>query len=991
MISIRFFIVMMAGILPQLAFTPRAVAQPVSDLPRSEYYLARELLGAGAQLNALEGFQAAYNRARKVGQVRWVDSIPPLVMMGECYYLQGNIPAALEQYDAALMLALANPDWIDRLDLVVEEIPTIEMGSGMNWFRQSTPQSMLAVPEAIQLAVDPLAAQVGPQGGVVAPVSLITRLDAAEVFHTLAIALARRYELLGILAEYSPLTAPIDGLFAQQPQHSAAWVESSWRILRGLAQLPRAGIRPDAVANLRGGVLVAGRHHHYLSAIALTNLARVAAENGNFPAAIQDLQQANLLASQFEQHGVLAEATWELAQCATAARRKDLIDPLLSFANWSSKRSTISFAATLVSLAKLAAHTNELGKAEKYANQAQAVLRQREVLLPRYEAHLAFTNALIAYSTARPGIGRTALLEAIAGIQGSAQTGAVVPEVFQTQMALDLLASGDLTRQAAEAALKQLMAEPSPIAWQLQPLQTLARITTASMPALERLLELAASRQADNGEIFQLMDQLQRRRLYEALPLGGRLFSWRNALMSDPAELSPANRQFVAEASRANPRIAVSLTEMKAAAGQLQQFPMPLDDRKLSANAKKQFVQLTKAAGQFENYAAALSVMHIPMQRFIPGSNSLAGVQSELADDDLLISFAATASQLFGIAIKKDQAHVWQVKFGSDIPDTLKLLTNQIGLRRLQGKPLPLSVVSAAAPWRETALGLSKRILSDTARDWMRAADRLVIAPHSMLWYVPFELLPSEDAAGSLPLVAQHPITYIPVASSIGLAAATRKPMRQTVGVIANFFSLDRTANAAAAAEVASAIPGTATIELAQKITFPSDLWLRLRADQVWLANLAPSQGWDTVLVPLGATRQSTLGSWLEAPHRGPEQLLAPGVQTAMQTDALGNGNDVFLPVCGALLSGTKTAVISRWSVGGLSTANLLKRYLEESQTETSSQALRRATVALWAEQFLISDEPSLSPAGNEADMFCPGTHPVMWSGYMAVGDYATP
>ncbi len=61
-----------------------AHAQAVSSLPRAEYYLAKELFGAGRMQDAADGFRAALAGARRVGETRWVDSVPPNVMLGEC-------------------------------------------------------------------------------------------------------------------------------------------------------------------------------------------------------------------------------------------------------------------------------------------------------------------------------------------------------------------------------------------------------------------------------------------------------------------------------------------------------------------------------------------------------------------------------------------------------------------------------------------------------------------------------------------------------------------------------------------------------------------------------------------------------------------------------------------------------------------------------------------------------------------------------------------
>ncbi|HBE68218.1 MAG TPA: hypothetical protein DDW52_08730, partial [Planctomycetaceae bacterium] len=351
----------------------KALGQAFSELPRPQYYAARELHSAGAQLTALEGFGVAYGLARRVGNVRWVDSIPPLVMSGECLYQQGQISEALSQYDAALALLVQNPAWIDQLDLVVDEVEDFELNKGLNWFNKRVPGRILRVPEAIQLAADPLAAQATPGGAVVAPVSLVTRLDAAEVFYTIAIALSRRAELLGPLTPHNPLTAPLIEVFDSRRGHPIPWVAQSWTLLSGLARL---GADPNSAAGvnaLRESVQVGGSYH-YLSSVALEALAGRDAKQGKYQQAIENLQTAHLLAAQFQQHVTLNSTTKLLYQCGAAGGQAALADALEAFATWSRKSSPMARATAMAGAARILAGTPAQERARKAAAAASSAL-----------------------------------------------------------------------------------------------------------------------------------------------------------------------------------------------------------------------------------------------------------------------------------------------------------------------------------------------------------------------------------------------------------------------------------------------------------------------------------------------------------------------------------------------------------------------------------------------------------------------------------------
>ncbi|QDV27686.1 CHAT domain-containing protein [Aureliella helgolandensis] len=966
-----------------------ALAQAVSELPRAEYYLSRELLGAGRTLDAAEGFDTARSRARRIGELRWIDSVPPLVMRGECFYQQGNLGAALELYESALQLAIENPDWLDQLEIPGEQLPAIEFAKGVNWLPRSTPSGVVGVPAAIQLAVDLNQAQVGPQGGIVAPVSLVTRLDATEVFQTLGLALVRRREILGPHIRQAPLTIALDQYFSQNPRQTAAWVVASWSTLRGLNHLGSLAPR-DAAKEIRQGARIAQKFDYFLTPLALLVLADLEAQQGSYQLAIQLLGDASLLAAQFEQHPILAEIAQVLGSCGAASSRVDLVEPLQNMSSWLAKRSTIAFVAASVGAAELAVLAGDLTRAEKLANQASTPLRQRGIVLPRLQARLAHVKAQLAFATNRQPLGKQSLNEALQIMQGSAELGAFVPTIFQTQLTLDRLAAGTLSAQSAESLLGDAIAEPSALAWQNAPLETLATVTTARIPAYLRHLELARARGADAAELLELMDRVQRERLYEALPLGGRLFSWRKAIVADPQTLSAADRQAVDRVAQANPELPLNLQRMEAAVQQLRQEPIPLDERKLSASAKKPFASVTDLAGKLESEMLLRSVGRIPLERSVPQSASLPLLQSQLADGELLLGFLCAKQQALGVAVTNATCEVWTITNVGAVDAELKSLATEIGLVRTQGAPvLPSAVQRPDAAWRSTALELCAAIFPDTIRDQVAAAKRIIIAPSERLWYVPFELLPDGNTPHAAPWIANHPIVYIPTLGSLAMANAGRPAIQDTLGIVGGFFALDRETNAALARQLIAVVPDSQLVSLSQKILVPSADWLRLRIDQLWVAAEVPAAGWETQGLALGPTRPSSMGGWLELPFLSPLRVLMPGMATSLRSGVLQQGDDLFLPACALMYSGTQSAVLSRWATGGKSSQYLMQRYLQELATEASSTALRRSLLAHWAEQYLIADEPALQPAGDEDAQLIHGTHPLLWSGYMAVGDTA--
>lgn len=967
------------------------MGQAVSELPRAEYYVAKELFGAGRIAEAAEGFTAAGQRARRIGEQRWIDSIPPLVMLGECYYQQGNLTLAMEQYDAALLLMLNYPKWIDRVDAGSEQLPFHEAAAkGINWFPMSVAARTVAIPEAIEIAIDPLQAQVGPQGGIIAPVSLVTRLDSTEVFRTLAVAMSRRKEILGPLARHSPLSEPLALAFMHEPLPQAAWVVASWKLLRGLSKLSTA-TEAEAPGLIRGSILLGGQYHYFMSPLALTAIAEIEAKQGNYAAAISALQDASLLAAELEQHSELADSLRLLAACGAASQRIELLGPLQNVATWSSKRSNLSRLAALIGAAEIAVYDGNVPLADKLSKQAALIFRAREITLPRDRAALAYTNALMGFAQNRATLGYSNLEAALKLMHGNAQTGAVVERIFQAQMTLDLLAGGQLTPDDCDAILAKILAEPSRGDWELDSLETLAAITTASLPAYERLLELAVDR-GDQTAIVSRLDRLQRQRFYESLPLGGRLLSVRHAIATDPTKLPKASADAANIAFQTFPELKNEQQLMQSIVKQLHDGPLPLDERQLPAAEKRLFGELEELAVAIENQIALFSLRRTSLDRYLPGKADIAAIQAQLKTDDLVLALATTGQSIVGVAVNQQQVKYWQVAEVNEVEIQLNELLVNIGLVKQATPLLPSAVLSSDSAWKTSAQSLLTKLFPSEVQDLVADSKRVVIAPNGRLWYLPFELLPIAAQADANRWIEDRAVTYVPTLGGVHAAFNEIPTIKNSVGILGNPFATNKDENRAIAERLLAEVSNSTGLFLDEKLAVPSPVWLGICSDQLWFAaQLVPAANtWETILMQFGRGKQATLGSWLSSPKASPAAVVLPGLTTAAPSGTLGSGNELFLPACGMLLSGTRSAMLSRWPVGGKSTAAILERYLEDSQSESASTALRRAVLSLWTEDFLIADEPSLLPAGKEAAALCSGQHPLLWSGYMSVGDTLT-
>jgi hypothetical protein len=129
----------------------------------------------------------------------------------------------------------------------------------------------------------------------------------------------------------------------------------------------------------------------------------------------------------------------------------------------------------------------------------------------------------------------------------------------------------------------------------------------------------------------------------------------------------------------------------------------------------------------------------------------------------------------------------------------------------------------------------------------------------------------------------------------------------------------------------------------------------------------------------------STLADWSQLPLAGLDQVLLPGFHSPAEFGLKrgGTGDEMFLSICGLMACGCRTVMISRWRVGGQSTSDLMREFIQELPHRSAASAWRRS-VQLASERWL---DPSLEgrirstkPGENlKAD------HPFFWSGYLLV------
>ncbi|MDZ7616593.1 MAG: tetratricopeptide repeat protein [Patescibacteria group bacterium] len=262
----------------------------------------------GEYEDALRLFQSENRGAIKTPQSRWIDSIAYHAMMGECYYQMGQLREALDHYTSALQLYAAFPDWMIRVQFTPAIRPAGAGARVLIPWGQSTRRTQLGYYPASMLIGQGQIDQneVVQRGGVVQQAQL-RPINVQEIVRTTTLALRRRAELLGPVAQHDPLTQQVLTALMRRPGLPNHWSEAWIDVQLGLAYAA-AGKDVEAAGHLQRGLVAAGQFDHPYTSIALLELGRLALRQGNFDAAGGFFLEATYSAVYFPDLGVLEEA-----------------------------------------------------------------------------------------------------------------------------------------------------------------------------------------------------------------------------------------------------------------------------------------------------------------------------------------------------------------------------------------------------------------------------------------------------------------------------------------------------------------------------------------------------------------------------------------------------------------------------------------------------------------------------------------------------------
>ena len=963
-------------------------AQQSQTVPAGDYVAAFQPYLEGEYATALRAFQEVARGGIRTVDGRWIDSICYFAMVGECHYQLGNLPEALKQYDAALKLFLVNRDWMLR----VQFPKTLSASSApqrarISWGKSTRKSKVGHFPSSMLTFQGPLGGtDVTRTGGVIRPRQFLS-VRADEVVRSVTLALRRRLEIMGPTAPHDSLTTQLVAALGRRPGPPNHWSKAWIDVQLGLAHA-MAGRKPQAIGELQKSIVAAGQFDHPLTGIALLELGKLALAENKYPVASNYFLEATYAAALFDDFDVMSEAFHLGLVTHLLTGRKGAYPPLAEAAAWAHTRGTPPLEASIwLDTTENYAAFGQAAGASAALGKAQRIMNRREMAAAQLGARLQRQTAQVAYLGGKSAAGDTALTAALKIKRGGSR------RLFQIALVDKWYTGGRLAPRVSRMLMSEVLREPTTSDWILDPLETLATLTTPHGPALEHWFFHTLYDQKQPDEALEIADRIRRHRFLTTLPVGGRLLALRWIIEAPKETLDDEALLQRNDLLVKHPALAELSKQVAATRGELAELPLVPSLRDDVERQTKLLDRLTSLSTAQETILRSISVNRTPTQLVFPPLRSLEEIRGGLPKRRLVLSFLVTSRFVFGFAVSKEKEDVQYWRIG----EPTKVRENVVAMLKSMGhydrnNPLSEELLRGAS-WKEPARKILDLITGDMrGADW-DSFDEVVIVPDGLLWYVPFEALQVPGNSGPKALISKVQLRYAP---TVSLALPDRRGHlrggRTAVNVGQLFPRDDEEATAELYEQFASVVPHSA--RLGDRLPAPSGLFSSICDRLVVLDDVedraASPYSWSPMQVDRGKPG-SSLGHWFSLPWGGPQQVVLPGFHTPAEVSLRngGTGDEIFLSLCGMMSTGTRSVLLSRWRTGGRSSYDLTREFVQELPHASAAAAWQRSVQLMMHTEIDPNDEPRVQAKSMEKPLL--GRHPFFWSGYLLADTGSAP
>lgn len=952
------------------------------SVPHPEYFTPFPDYFEGNFASAAAGFKEGAKSAVKSVDARWVDSICYYTMLGECYQQMGKHADALREYTAALKLFLVHRDWLLSIDFSTNTVEPEQSLRPIPWGVSKRTARIGHFPEKFQFFQAGNVAQAVQKGGVAVPTQL-TPLYVTEIVRCTVTAIRRRAEIMGPACEHDPLTGQVLEACLRRPAPPNHWSQCWAELQLGCAYVA-AGKKTQAVSELTQSLVAGGTYDHPLTCIGLLELGKLAFEKGDMDLAGNLFLESSYSAGIFERYDIFEESLRWASQAWLVGGKKGVLTPLAPAVAWAKKKGArAALVSLLVCAAEQAGVQGDPASAMALLNQARGGINRTEMQQGEIGARLNFETARANFQSGNLKAGETALALAVAWYRGGSK------RLFQIGLADALAVSGQITERTADVLYSDTLREPLPADWVLDPNETIAVIANPHPLPYEHWLEVALARKEED-KALTITEMIRRHRFYASLPLGGRLLALRWVLEAPKEAISEKallQRQDLLVKYPKYAEVSQKAAELRQA---LEAEPLTAGDDPAAKPINEKRQELAKLTTLLEVLLRDIALRREPAEFAFPPLIEGIDYKTLLKPGQLLLSFLATTNKVHAFAFSHERYGHWLIESPTKLKGDLVELYKGWGQHdKLQ--PVNLEDLKHDK-WKAAGERLVKVLTNNMkGQDWEKYSE-VIIVPDRLLWYVPFEALPV--GAEGEPLLSQLKVRYAP---TVALSLPDRRPRARVArtAVVAGKLNARDSEQVAkeAVEELRVAIPDATTVPTPLPIV-SSQLAKMIDRLIVW-ADIEDSEKLPYDVAPLQIDRGkpgSTLADWTALPWGGPEEITWPAFHTPCESAfKKGNtsGDEMFLMVCGLLATGTRTALISRWRVGGQSTMQLLREYHQELPHDSAANAWRRAVKLLQSAAFDAAREPRIKASGGAEGLTL--EHPFFWSGYMLVDTGSDP
>jgi tetratricopeptide (TPR) repeat protein len=966
-------------------------------IPTQSFFSHQAAMYDGDYKDALEAFRMDLAGGIKTSQSRWIDSICYYTAMGECSYRMGRLGDALDNYNAALKLYLAFPNWMQQVQFAA--VTARPNRQNIPWGHSARAAKLGSVPTSMLIAQGNLYIdQQLQQGGIISQPQL-TPINVYEIVRATALAIKRRGEIMGIVCPQDKLTEDIAMTLGRHPGPAHHWSEAWVDLELGLAYVA-AGQTGQAIPRLKASLVLDGQFDHPLTALGLLALGQIALDAGDFDSASSYFEEASYSAVEYNDLTTLEEAFRYGQQAHLMSNRGGAFKPLSAAIGWARNRDRELW----VSLLLLSAENNALlsqspGAAAALSEAKTAAGTRAMIKMGEIASRFHYLAALVNFQGGKVAAGEQEIDQSI-NLQHDASKW-----LFQIKLA-DFFVEGQtgphLGSHRALKLYETLLRDPTPTDWASRPMETLAVLSTPHSNIYEHWFENTLDSGMELG--LEVADRTRRHRFFSTLPLGGRLLSLRWVLEA-PSDALDKRSQLQRQNLLAHyPKYEDLANQVRKLRADLAAAPLVAETAAAARKQSDALAEIARLSASQEVILREMALRREASDMVFPPMYNTKDVQASLAPRQLMLIFFSTASSSHAWLISKERYAGWKIDspqvLEKRVATLLRAMGNFDSTRELQQNQL------GDDAWRQAARDVTEILTanaksSGTKINLSANIDELIVVPDGVLWYLPFEALQvpataaaannkSRDGKDLVPLITKTRIRYLP---TMGLAMPERlnHNASEQVGVVigrlhprddgdlarTQFDQLHKVLPHAAA--ITSPLPAASPVygSLFDSLVVFDDIAVGKKGAYEWS--------------PLQLDRSEAAGAlaqWFTLPWKSPLQMILPGFHTPAET-SLRNaasglaGNEMFLSVCGLMSTGTRTVLISRWRVGGQSSYELVRQFLQELPFASAADAWQRSVQLAMETPIDFDHESRVKKTANGDAMTA--HHPFFWSGYMLV------